>query len=315
MKRCPWRVVGSLGLGLAVFCGAGCRSTGLSGPIPATSGSQRLAEVADRNLQAGAPEEAVRFYRAALNAAQAADDTAGIVRAAAGLSVSLAAAGRLSDAMIMAGLARSESAPATAGRWTAELLQARLAWLDGDLDTAARLAENVLVAPGSGAYPWLRAEAGILAAEVAMRRDDPDVAAALLRAAERLLDATAPFSLRATRFVADGRLALLRERYADAAQAFDRAAELWRDAGRYREMALTLETAGDACLAAERRRDAADRYLRGGRSLLAAGAPVTAGRLLEKARAAAAELADGELMARIDLVIDAAGDSDSDTRP
>ncbi len=290
-----------LGLfGLTAGIAMGCRTPQPSMPEPRASGAERLAEMGFRQAEAGGLEGAIRHYRAALDAALAADTPAVSTRLASALAVSLAAAGELNEAHAMARVARAEAVPETIDRWTAELIEARVAWLLGDDVAADRLAERVWRAPGMVHYPSLRAEAGVLSAEAAIRRGDAESAAERLRAAQRMLPADAPFSLRAVWHAADGRQAVLTGRPTDAAAAFDHEATLWRDAGRPFEMALALESAGNAWRMAQQPQTAADRYFRAGRGLHHAGRTLSATRLLRQARELASAAEDAGLLQRID---------------
>ncbi len=297
-----WNVLLTVLLTLAVGISAGCRSSPPPGPQPQRSEAERLMQTGRRQFDAGAMEAAIRSYRLALEAARTADEREAVSRIASNLAVALAATGQWSEARRHARLAQAEAQEATIDRWTAELIEARIAWLQDDFETAGALAENVWLAPGVTRYPGLRTEAGVLTAQVFLERDRIDAAIARLDAARTLMPADASFALRAVWQGTAGRIAMQDDRPLDAATAFDRQASHWRNAARYEDMALALEAGGHAWLAVDRPRDAADRYFRAGRSLDAMR-PTDAQRLLQLARDLAVQVDDVMLLERIDSLL------------
>ncbi len=101
-----------------------------------------------------------------------------------------------------------------------------------------------------------------------------------------------------------GRIHLLEGNPALAAERFDQAADLAREAGSYLAMAELLESAGAAYEEAGNGFAAADRYFRASRSIYYGGLPTQAWRVLERALPPAVEAGDQYQVSRINRLRD-----------
>ena len=94
-----------------------------------------------------------------------------------------------------------------------------------------------------------------------------------------------------------GRIALLENDPARAAQEYDRQADYFKRARKYREMALSLGSAGQAYLDANILLPAVDRFYRSARSLYAQGDELAALKMVEAALAAGEKAGDQDSLA------------------
>lgn len=121
--------------------------------------------------------------------------------------------------------------------------------------------------------------------------DDADLERALEEQgqAQRLVRRQTPTRLLARLAEGDGRIAIQQGDLLTAAEAFDRAARLYRDEGRFPDMARALAEAGRLYALAEQPANAIDRYFRAARHHAAAGETAKALQLLDVAVDVAAE--------------------------
>jgi tetratricopeptide (TPR) repeat protein len=214
----------------------------------------------------GATAKAVALYSRALNRARAMDDATEIGNAAYNLALCQIITGQLDQAS--ASLAEAKVAFQRSGTNPADvlLLEATIAQRQGRLEQALSLADQVLAASPDENH---RFQAALLKGTVACRQDDPARARAALVEADKHHIANAPLLAARERLVGD--ILLLELKPAEAAAAFDRAVVLFRKARHYRDMALTLQRAGEAYQKAGDTRRAGDRLSRAKRSLAAEG--------------------------------------------
>ena len=225
------------------------------------------------------PSLAVRQYKVALSRAYERDDAGAIGDVAYNLALAQMKAGDPKGAVATAREARSElvrrRAPVPP---ELILVQAAAAYRSGDLGAAAGTAQEVL---DSGAKdPDVVRRAWFIRGLVAADLSD---AAGLAQAIAALSPPSKQADLEADRQELQGRAALLANDSAGALSLFEQSASNRQQALDYRGMARALSLAGDAALRSGRAADAADLFLRAGRSALLQGDMAMATPLLKRA--------------------------------
>jgi tetratricopeptide (TPR) repeat protein len=231
-------------------------------------------------------ERAADLYRESLQRAYLRDDAEAIASSAFNLSASLSRLGRFEEARLAlkdayaASAILSEEPPADV-----LLLDARLARKLGMVEESSRLAEAAAKAKGAENAAL---ETSILILKAILACDANDAASA-----QSLLSKIPPRSGsprdRAESDRVRGRIAMLKNEPGRAAEPFDLAAKQYRSMGHYAAMAEVLADAGEAYGRHGDPENAANRYLRAGRSAELQSleqAPVWLERALEIAEAA-----------------------------
>jgi len=253
-------------IALTVLMLAGCASSRTATVPPKDKELSQASNIARAAFEDGATARAIDLYRKALNRAYAMDDATEIGNAAYNLALCHTLVGQLdraSAAMIEARAAfeRSGSIPADV-----LLLEATIAQRQGNLEQALSLADQALSASPDEND---RFQVALLKGTVACRQDDPASARTALIEADQHHVANGPLLAARERLAGD--IFLLERNSAEAAAAFDRAAALFQKAKHYRDMAFTLQRAGEAYREAGDAQRAEDRLSRAKRSLAAQG--------------------------------------------
>jgi tetratricopeptide (TPR) repeat protein len=248
---------------LAALFASACATAPRPPPVdPAIAQYSSSARAAFERGDAG---RAASFYEKALQHARARDERAEI----AGLAYNLAACrillGRTDGVAALLVEAREERRRAGVPADDLDLLDANRLRTEGQPAEARALALRVAE---NAKDPALAREAWLFTGLVAAQAGD---AGAVEQAVVRAGDAggALPAYLR-------GAALLLRDRPAEAAPHFDRAADAYRDAGRPIEMTDALARAADCLARAGRGAEAADRHYRAARSAHARGDETTA---------------------------------------
>lgn len=272
----------------ALMLGAGCATPALRAPDAELVRHTRTAQAA---YERGALEQAIEAYRAALARARRMDDQLNAARAAYNLAVCLAAAGRYPEADEL--LVQARASLGTRGHEAAavRLAQARIARAESRPETAS-LAKESLEAGADGATAL---QALSLLAEVALNAGDLSGAEQTLRRAEKCARRVEDPAARAELEGVTARLALLRQRPAEAAVRLDARAQWLNQARQYAALAATLQAAGDAHRDAGARREAFDRYWRAAQSFLGGGQAAEARAAAQAARTVAQQLGNQQL--------------------
>jgi tetratricopeptide (TPR) repeat protein len=262
-----------------VACGGGNKD-------PAPPRDIKLDQASSAGTQAMTMElhdVAIRQYRAALARAYERDDTAAISDGGYNLALAQMKAGDPKAALatvqsVEAELARRRT-PIPA---ELSLVKAAASYRAGDPAGAVAAAQQVIDHPGADADVAPRAWfiRGLVAADQGDR--------GTLAQAIAALKPTKSADLEADRMELQGRTAMLDGRPADALAAFDQAAANRQQSLDYRGMARTLSQAGEACVRLDRTADAANYFLRAGRSALLQGDTSMALPLLKRAEDLAA---------------------------
>lgn len=249
----------------------GCSTSPTSTVEPKDDELSRADNLARTAFEDGATAKAIDFYRKALNRARAMDEATQIGNAAYNLALCHIILGQLDQAS--ASLADAKAAFKRSGSIPTDvlLLEATVAQRQGKMEQALSLADEVLSASPDENY---RFQAWLLKGTIACEQDDPARArTALVEADNYHITNDAP--LLAARERLAGNILLLEGNPAEAAAAFDRAADLFQEAKHYRDMALTLRRAGEAYQEAGDTQRAKDRLFRANRSLAAQGKDAT----------------------------------------
>jgi predicted small lipoprotein YifL len=265
---------------LSVLALAAC---GGGGPVdPGPPPDVKLDQANNAGTQAlsmDLPSLAVRQYKVALSRAYERDDSGAIGDVAYNLALAQMKAGDSKGAIATAREARAElDRRRAAVPPELILVQAAASYRSGDLIAAASTAQEVL---DRGARdPDVVRRAWFIRGLVAADRSD---AAGLAQAIAALAAPTKQADLEADRQELQGRAALLANDSAGALSLFEQSASNRQQALDYRGMARALSLAGDAALRSGRAADAADLFLRAGRSALLQGDAATATPLLKRA--------------------------------
>lgn len=225
------------------------------------------------------PGLAVKQYKVALSRAYERDDAGAIGDVAYNLALAQMKAGDSKAAVATAREARAElSRRRAAVPPELILVQSAAAYRSGDLGGAAAAAQEVL---DSGAKdPDVVRRAWFIRGLVAADRSDT---AGLAQSIAALAPPTKQADLDADRQELQGRAAFLANDSAGALSLFEQSASNRQQALDYRGMARALSLAGDAALRSGRAADAADFFLRAGRSALLQGDMAMATPLLKRA--------------------------------
>ena len=224
------------------------------------------------------PKEAVRQYRTALARAYERDDVAAIGDGGYNLALAQMKSGDPKGAVATVRVTQDElerrHAPVSA---ELSLVLAAASYRAGDATGAAAAAQQALGRPAGD--PDTVARAWFIRGLVAADRSDR----ASLAEAIAALKPGKSADLEADRLELAGRAALLDNQPADALAQFVRAAANRQQTLDYRGMARVLSQAGDASLRLGRNGEAADYFLRAGRSALLQGDSTMASPLLKHA--------------------------------
>jgi hypothetical protein len=280
---------------LAALALAACGGGGPvdSGPPP----DVRLDQANSAGTQAlsmDMPSLAVREYKVALARAYERDDAGAIADVAYNLALAQMKAGDSKAALATVRDARAEldrrhvQIPAELF-----LVQAAAAYRNGDLDGAAAAAQDALGRPAKD--PDTVPRAWFIRGLVAADRGD----GAALNQAIAALPPAKQADLQADRLELEGRAALLGNRPADALALFEQSATNRQQALDYRGMARALSFAGGAALRSNRAAEAADFFLRAGRSSLLQGDTATALPLLKQAEDLARQTAQASIVEEV----------------
>ena len=252
----------------ALFSLAGCGSAPPKQEGPAIDEAlERFNRAARLAFDKGRLQQAVSFYRKALDRAYIRDDTAAILDAQYNLAFCLMNLQSYEEAL---GVVRNASTEmALAGRGHSVdflLLEATILHSSGNSAEAWKITDKILFIPAQDSAV-IKSKTLFLRGLIASKQGDIDQ----LRAAIAALGQPQHPLLRADRQELVGHLAMAEQNWGAAVEAFDGAAKLRREALDYRAMVKVLALAGKASEKAGRAKEASIRYLRAGRSAVLQG--------------------------------------------
>ncbi|HMO49716.1 MAG TPA: hypothetical protein PKE26_02555 [Kiritimatiellia bacterium] len=262
----------------------GCATGGPKNEVPDFRDTDpmiaQLSSTARQAFDAGEVSKAVVLYRRALDRSRAMDNSREIGRNAYNLAISLMALEDWDGAARLLMEAERETLRAGDDAAPILLLAAELARLRQDPKAAEAALDRL---ERGSVSDTMRGQAYVLRANLACDRGDASRAEGFLQRARGYLRHDQDPGLAAGMAHAAGRIAIMKDRSADAAAAFDLEAGWLQRARRLPEMADALERAGQQFLLAGQVDAAADRFYRSARSWMAQGHYVDALRVIELA--------------------------------
>ena len=278
---------GSWVAALAVALAAGCAAP----PAPRFTDADWVSHVTTGRgaYERGDYRRAADAYGRAQQRARALDDADALAISAVNRATALVAAGQAAEAL--AGLDEALADARIESVRRAELLVAAARAEQARGQPAAALV-RVAAALELKPAPALQAQALLAQSGAELAQDDPAAATRALAGMPAKAWAALPESLQAEQAEMRAAIAAAEKKPKDALARQDKAAELWKKAGRLPEMARALAAAGRQALAADDLAGAADRFYRSARSLWAQGLRPEALRVLEEGVSAAERLGD-----------------------
>ena len=267
MIRClrPARLARHIGLLLAMFVLilGGCGSSAPVQKSPAIDEDlERFNRAAQQAFDSGRLQQAVAFYRKALDRAYIRDDFSAALDAQYNMAVCLI--NLQSDAEAYAVIEQAIAEMAMAG-YSREpdflILEATVLHLRGDSDAAWKITDQILTATPQ-ASSIVQSKTHYLRGLIASKQGNTDK---LREAIVSIGQPDLPL-LRADRYELLGHLAMAEQHWDEAVKAFEAATDLRREARDYRGMVKSLALAGKASEKAGHADEASVRYLRAGRS-------------------------------------------------
>lgn len=288
------------------LCGLACylMLTGCAGPAPdpaieIDSEFSRSMTAGRLAFDQGSIEQAARFYQQALRRARAMDSAPQIGDAAYNLAACRVRLNQLDKARNLLGEAKTEISSIHGSIADIQLVEAKVARLQGNPQEALMLADQVLSSPGLYPNDNLRLQVHLLRGQIACDKRDAELAIQELQMAKKFApDASEP-ALQAAISALAGRIHLIKNEQILAAREFDSQTTLLRQAKRFTEMAHALQNAAEAYLSVGNYSLAADRYFRASRATFAQGHYAAALKLCNLALSAAVRADDRSATDRI----------------
>ena len=282
---------------------------GCAGPTPDTA--VKIDSEFSRSMTAGRlafdqglNEQAARFYQGALRRARAMDSALQIGDAAYNLAACWIRLNQLEKARDLLDEAKTEISSIHGNIADIQLVEAKVAWLQGNPEEALMLADQVLSSPGSYPTDNLRLQVYLLRGRIACDKDDAAQALQELQKARSIARLVSDPPLQADISALAGRIHLIKNEPVMAAKEFDSETRLLRQAKRYPEMAHALQNAAEAYLSAGNSSLAADRFFRAARITFAQGQNSAATKLGHLALSAADKAEDQSVQLRVRALLD-----------
>jgi tetratricopeptide (TPR) repeat protein len=252
----------------------------------------------------GLIEQAARFYQQALRRARAMDSAPQIGDAAYNLAACRIRLNQLEKARDLLDEAKTEISSIQGHIADIQLVEAKVARLQGNPDEALMLADQVLSSPGTYPTDNQRLQVYLLRGQIACDKDDAALALQELQKAKNITRLVSDPSLQADISALAGRIHLIKNEPVMAAKEFDSEARLLQQAKRYPEMTYALQNAAEVYLSAGNFSLAADRYFRAARSTFAQGQNSAAMKLGHLALSAADKAGDQSVKIRVRALLD-----------
>ena len=252
----------------------------------------------------GLIEQAARFYQQALRRARAIDSAPQIGDAAYNLAACRIHLNQLEKARDLLDEAKTEISSIDGNIADIQLVEAKVARLQGNSEEALMLADQVLSSPESYPTDNLRLQVYLLRGQIACDKDDAALALQELQKAKYIARLVSDPPLQADISALAGRIHLIKNEPVMAAKEFDSETRLLQQAKRYPEMAHALQNAAEAYLSAGNYSLAADRFFRAARSTFAQGQNSAALKLGHLALSAADKAEDQSVKIRVQALLD-----------
>jgi hypothetical protein len=300
--RSWWRSLGGVFVILSL---CGCVSTPPDATLSVIAEDgvyRRQMEVGRAALNNGQMAAAAAAYEQARQRAHLMDQPVAAAAAAYQAGLSRAASGDVDRGRRLLAEARLLWEQADMDATEARVAEAEAAWLAGDGEAAQGMVESGLAQlSGSDQEAWI---VQLLSLRAMLALQDGNMALV-----ERTLDEVRTFSENAAAsprvtgrlLQVEAQLAEHLKAYTDAASVWDAAAEVYRQAGLYRQMGEVLAAAATAYAAADQPAAAVDRYERAARQAWASGDAVRALQLVSNAVALVYE--EGATAERLALLV------------
>jgi len=268
---------------LALSCG-GCASRSPDLPSPEIQDTDpvitQLSTTARKQFDAGSVASAVSLYRRALERARAIDNSGEITGIAYNLAACLMQLGDVDGAATLLVEAEREARRSRGDAAPIILMSAQVARAQGNASAAQAALDRL---EQMDIAKEMRGHAYVIRAHLACDQNNAPAAEAFMNRARGYAGKSSEPGLAGAIANANGRIAGLNKSWLEAAEAFDREADMMQRAGRPADLAVALEKAGVNYLAAERAGLAADRFYRSARSSMAQGNYLDALRVIEQA--------------------------------
>jgi tetratricopeptide (TPR) repeat protein len=283
--------------------------TGCAGPAPDTaveidSGFSRSMTTGRLAFDQGLIEQAARFYQQALRRARAMDSAPQIGDAAYNLAACWIRLNQLEKARDLLEEAKTEISSINGNTLDIQLVEAKVARLQGNPEEALMLADQVLSSSGPYLSDNLRLQLFLLRGRIVCEKDDSALALQELQKAKSIARLVSDPPLQADVSALAGCIHLIKNEPIMAAKEFDSETKLLRQAKRYPEMAHALQNAAEAYLSSGNYSLAADRFFRAARSTFAQGQNSAAMKLGHLARSAADKAEDQSAIIRVQALLD-----------
>ena len=252
----------------------------------------------------GVIEQAARFYQQALRRARAIDSAPQIGDAAYNLAACWIHLNQLETARDLLDEAKTEISSIHGNIADIQLVEAKVARLQGNSKEALILADQVLSSPESYPTDNLRLQVYLLRGQIACDKDDAALALQELQKAKYIARLVSDHPLQADISELAGRIHMIKKEPVMAAKEFDSETRLLRQAKRYPEMAHALQNAAEAYLSAGNYSLAADRFFRAARITFAQGQNSAAMKLGNLALSAADKAEDQSVKIRVRALLD-----------
>ena len=252
----------------------------------------------------GLIEQAARFYQQALRRARAIDSAPQIGDAAYNLAACWIHLNQLEKARDLLDEAKTEITSIHGNIADIQLVEAKVARLQGKSEEALMLADQVLSSPESYPTDNLRLQVYLLRGQIACDKDDAALALQELQKAKYTARLVSDPPLQADISALAGRIHLIKNEPVKAAKEFDNETRLLQQAKRYPEMAHALQNAAEAYLSAGDYSLAADRFFRAARSTFAQGQNSAALKLGHLSFSAADKAEDQSAKIRVQALLD-----------
>lgn len=280
---------------------SGCATASRENPVPDIRDTDpmivQLSDTARKAFESGETATAVAMYQRALDRARAMDNSREIGRNAYNLASCLIQLEDWDDAFKLLAEAERETLRAGDDAGPVLLLGAETARRRGDVKQAEALLNRL---ESRAVTDLVAGQSYVMRAHLACDRGDASRAEGHLNRARGYLRKAEDAGLAGSIAEVSGRIAVMNEKWADAAAAFDREAAWMQRSERLPEMADALERAGQNYQKAGKIDAAADRFFRSSRSWMAQGNYLDALRVIEQAVAMTPEDGgDAETMAVI----------------
>ena len=252
----------------------------------------------------GLIEQAATLYQQALRRARIMDNPAAIGDAAYNLAACRIRLGQLENARSLLAEAKIEVWSSQGDITDIQLVEAKVARLQGHPEEALMLADQVLTSPGSYPTDNKRLQVFLLRGHIACDKDDATLALRELQKAQSISHLVSNPALQADISALAGRIHLIKNEPVLAAREFDSETRLLRKAKRYAEMARALQNSAEAYLSVGNYSLAADRFFRAARSTFAQGQNSVAMKLGHLALSAANRADDQSAITRVRGLLD-----------